>query len=88
MGRLDDLKKNHADKVRILESEKFEWEPSRGCYIFVRKDGTVDEFSYEQLADHDTSWLKNQIAARGYGECGLPDKNPSDSANGINRPQQ
>ena len=68
MGMRDELKKNRPESVQLLESLKFAWVQEVGwCgYNFVRKGGTVDKFSYEELSDHDTLWLKNKLAAKGF----------------------
>jgi hypothetical protein len=68
LGLRDDLKKNWPESVQLLESLKFEWlqQVDWQGYRFIRKDGTVDKFSYQELSDHDTAWIKSQLAAAGF----------------------
>jgi hypothetical protein len=69
LGRLDDLKKNRPESVQLLESLKFDWIQQvnwHGYRLISKDDGTVYEFSYDQLSDHDAAWLKKQLAACGF----------------------
>jgi hypothetical protein len=35
-------------------------------YIFVKRDGTVVEFSYKEIADHSVHWIRERLAAGGF----------------------
>ena len=71
MGSLDELKGSRPESVQILEAARFEWvnqgpsgEIWRG-YIFVKRDGTVVKFSYQDIADHGVDWIRQRLAPEG-----------------------
>jgi hypothetical protein len=72
MGLKEDLKESHSQSVQMLEAAGFQWvsqgrdgKPWAG-YIFVKRDGTVVEFSYKEIADHSVHWIRERLAAGGF----------------------
>jgi len=72
MDLKEDLKESHSQSVQMLEAAGFQWvnqdrdgEPWPG-YILVKRDGTVVQFSYKEIADHSAHWIRERLAAGGF----------------------
>jgi hypothetical protein len=64
------LEEKRPESVRFLEKLRFRWvnqgQHSNNWhgYAFTAHNGHEFRFSYDDLAAHDTAWLKQQIAYR------------------------
>ena len=62
------LERERPETVKFLEKLKFQWinqDPHGNKwhgYIFASRSGHVISFSYDDLAAHDTAWLKRRFA--------------------------
>jgi hypothetical protein len=72
MGFKEDLQESHPESVKILEAASFEWvnqdregNPWPG-FVLVKRDGTVVQFSYKDIADHSAHWVRERLAAMGF----------------------
>ena len=72
MGVKEDLQELHPEWVKLLEAASFEW-VDQDCegnpwpgYILVKRDGTVVQFSYKDIAEHSAHWVRGRLSLKGF----------------------
>jgi hypothetical protein len=72
MGLKEDLQELHPESVKLLEAAGFAWvdqdregNPWPG-YIVVKRDGTIVQFSFSDIADHSAHWVRGRLAIKGF----------------------
>jgi len=72
MGFKEDLNELRPESVRMLEAAGFEWVnqgrdgSSWPGYILVKRDETIVQFSYKEIAEHSAHWIRERLAAKGF----------------------
>jgi hypothetical protein len=85
-GLKEDLKESHSQSVQMLEAAGFQWvnqgrdgKPWPG-YFFVKRDGTVVKFSYQEIADHSVHWIRDTTCRRGILKAEVSPEGPPSRA--------
>jgi hypothetical protein len=62
IGRLDILKRDHPEKVAVLENAGLNWEPTLGAFHVVTESGAKLTVPFDEIQKLTRSQLEKKIA--------------------------